>query len=101
VHDIVAKYDARVLEQAVHTIALAGFSKFQPDDAPPMEFIRTYNSFAGLFGRHKGRADDPNIRHRDLLERYDFRNLDEFDVVIVECIERGLFDEAAIKQQAA
>lgn len=100
VQDFAADHDARILKQAVHTLALVAYSKFQPDEAPSLEFIKTYNQVTDLIGRQKDNAEDQNSRHKNLLRRYGFQYLDEFDGPLVEGVERGFFDEAAVKRQA-
>lgn len=40
------------------------------------------------------------LLYKDLLRSYDFQHVDEFDVPLVEGVERGFFDEAAVKRQA-
>ena len=98
--DVLAEHDVRVLNQAVHTIALAAYAKFQPGDAPPLEFIKTFNSFADLLGRQKDSTEDPNRHLKTMLRNYGFHHPDEFDTVIIEGVERGFFDAAALKRQA-
>ncbi len=107
VQDVVAEHDPRVLNQASHTLALAGYAKFQPKEAPPLEFIKSYGSFTKNFDRFAAQTDadennagDPDRRHGDLLRNYEWGVLDEFDAALIDGIERGLFDEAAIKRQA-
>jgi hypothetical protein len=100
VHDIVADNDERILKQAVHTLALAAYAKFQPDDAPPLQFIKTYNNVSDLVDRKKDRAEDQNSRYRALLRSYGFQHIDEFDAPLIEGVERGFFDDAAVKRQA-
>jgi hypothetical protein len=51
--------------------------------------------------RHKtNKTEDPNLHHKALLTNYGFTNLDEFDAVILEGVERGFFDETTIKRKA-
>src|SRR5438270_8793342 len=41
VQDFLTGYDERILKQAVHTLAIVAYARFQPDEAPPLEFIKT------------------------------------------------------------
>jgi hypothetical protein len=100
VQDFVADHDERILKKAVHTLALAAYTKFQPDEAPPLEFIKTYNKVTDLVGRQKDNAEDQNSRYQNLLRSYGFQYLDAFDGPLVEGVERGFFDEAAVTRQA-
>jgi hypothetical protein len=100
VQDFLVDHDPRILKQSVHTLALAAYAKFQPDDAPSLEYIKAYNKVTGLIGRQKDTVEDPNSRYNNLLQSYGFQHLDEFDSVLVEGVERGFFDEAGVKCQA-
>lgn len=98
--EILANYDERLLERAIYVIALVAFAKFQPDRAPRLEFIKGYNAFADFVGRHNRAEEDAFSKDRAILTAYGFRSLDEFDLPIVEGIERGFFDPDAVRQQA-
>jgi hypothetical protein len=95
-----ADADQRIILQAVHTISLASYCKFQTSDAPPLEFIKNYNRILDAVRQKDDPADPNENRHKDLLRRYDFGHMDEFDAVLIEGVERGFFDEAAVKQQS-
>ena len=58
VQNFVAEYDPRILRKAVHTLALAGYAKYQPDEAPSLEFIKSYNKFIDLLNRVKDNSED-------------------------------------------
>ena len=100
VQDFLTGYDERILKQAVHTLAVVAYARFQPDEAPPLEFIKTYNKVTDIIGRQKDNAKDQDSRYKHLLQNYGFQYLDEFDGPLVEGVERGFFDEAAVKGQA-
>lgn len=99
VQNLIADSDERILKQAVHTLALAAYCKFQPDEAPPLEFVQTYNRVRELVGPEKDN-EEQNSRFKDILRGYNFHYLDEFDVPLVEGIERGYFDQEAVQHQA-
>jgi hypothetical protein len=99
IQDIVADSDERILKQAVHTLALATYCKFQPDEAPPLEFVKKYNQVTELVGPEKDNGEQSS-RFKDTFRDYNFHHLDEFDVPLVEGIERGFFDQSAVKSQA-
>ena len=98
--DILPAIENRILESAVNTIVLAAYSKFVPETAPPLDFIKTYNSMADAVRRHAGRAQDENQAYRDQLRAYGFNQSDEFDIVLIDGVERGYFDTAALEQKA-
>lgn len=106
-HDALPGRDARMHEQAVHTLALAVFAKFQPDKAPPLDLILTFNSLSDLVLKHTRREStrtpeeaDPDSRHKAMLRNYGFTVVDQFDLVLIEGVERGFFDAETLEMQA-
>ncbi len=99
-YEILPNHDTRIFNQAVQTLALVVYAKLQPSDAPPLEFIKTYNHFSSFIDRQKDNVEDQNSRFKALLRRYNFQRFDEFDISLVEGVERGFFDEDAVKHQA-
>ena len=99
VQNIVADSDDRILKQAVQTLALAAYCKFQPDEAPPLEFVKKYNQVTELVGPERDN-EEQSSRFKGVLRDYNFNHLDEFDVPLIEGIERGFFDQVAVKSQA-
>ena len=93
--------DERLLTQAVHTIPLAVFAKLEPDAAPPMSIIRSFDSFREYFVSHVRKAEiDPDASHKTALRNYNFTSIDEFDLALINGVERGFFDPDEIGQQA-
>jgi hypothetical protein len=91
-------YHPNVLRQAIHSAALFGFARYQPDVAPTTEFIRSLNRFEGLLAE-EGQAL-PHPEWRAMLQGFDFGQLDEFDEVILTGIENGHFDTDALRREA-
>ncbi len=94
--EILLGYDGRILEQAVSSMALYTFSKFQPDSAPSLEFLRKFSRFTGLVGQ----PPEEYVKWRDVLIEYDYSSTDEFDLKVMAGVVRGFFDEAQLKTAA-
>lgn len=94
--EILHGYDGRILEQAVSSMALYTFSKFQPDSAPSLDFLRKFSRFTGLVGQ----PPEEYIKWRDVLIEYEYSSTDEFDLKVMAGVERGFFDEAQLKTAA-
>ena len=94
--EILLGYDERILEQSVSSMALYTFSKFQPDSAPPLEFLQKFNQFTGLVGQ----PAEEYAKWRDLLIEYEYSSTDEFDLKVMAGVERGFFDEAKLRAAA-
>jgi hypothetical protein len=91
--------DSRVLQQAVHSAALFIFAKFQPDSAPSLDFIRSFNPYEGLLNK-KPDQEPPHASWRALIRQFGFTHVDEFDAVILQGVEQGRFDTVTLKAAA-
>lgn len=94
--EILLGYDRRILDQAVSSMALYTFSKFQPDCAPSLDFLRKFSRFTGPAGQNP----EEYVKWRDVLVEYDYSSTDEFDLKVMAGVERGFFDEAQLKATA-
>lgn len=97
-NEMLAGYDPRVVKQAVHSATLFGYAKAQPDEAPTLEYLKTYNRYEGMFLRDNQPL--PHPEWREALQQYDFGAVDEFDAVILEGVEAGHFDAEKLKSAA-
>jgi hypothetical protein len=97
----IAVYGDGVLQQAVHTLTLIAWSKYQPTLAPSMDFIRRTRArnFYALERDKEGSEEE--LVWDQLLDRYKFVTLDELDEALVEGIENGFFDCDRIAPLAA
>lgn len=94
--EILHGYDSRILEQAVSSMALYTFSKFQPDSAPSLDFLRKFSHFTGLIGQ----PPEEYAKWREMLIEYGYSSTDEFDLKVMDGVERGFFDETQLKVAA-
>ena len=92
-------FDQRILQQAIHSATLFIYSKYQPDDAPSLDFIQKFNPYQGLIGK-KEPEEANHTTWRSLLRQYGFTNIDEFDRVILQGVEQGRFDTVLLKAAA-
>lgn len=96
---MLAGFEPALLEQAVATVALAGWSFLQPDDAPSIEFLKAYNSVTGLFGRKEEPLHERSWR--TMLANYGYGATDELDREILDGVAVGYFREPAVRKAAA
>jgi hypothetical protein len=92
-------FDAALLRHAVRSLTLLGWSVYAKD-APSLEYLREHRA-KHVFGL--GEAADLSDTMKDwnaLLDSYGFGTLDEFDLVLLDGIERGYFDEKEIVARA-
>ena len=88
-------FDRRVLKQAIHSAALFIYAKFQPDTAPSLEFIKSFNSYERVPVK-EGSQDPVRTGWLALIEQFGFTHVDEFDAVILGGVERGSLDATAL-----
>jgi len=89
----------RVLHQAVHSLALLGWSFYAKEEAPNLEFLLEKR------GKVFDLGDGPDIpeqekRWNDILDRYEFGTADDFDLALLNGVRRGFFDRANLLDEA-
>lgn len=96
---LLAAFDERVLNQAVHTATLACYAKYQPDQAPTFAFIRTFNSWDAAIRTVNGDKSEVNP-HYVIIQDYGLNSVDGFDEAILYAVERGFFDDEQLQVEA-
>lgn len=92
-------FDRRLIDQAIATLTLAGWSFFQPDDAPSTEFLQSFNQFAGLMAKRDVESPE-HAKWRGVLKEYGYSSTDELDEVIIAGVQVGYFVEADLRNAA-
>lgn len=92
---------ASVVDQAVTTLVLASWSVQQPSAAPPLSFMRQYNSVAYIMRLQDRQLDPDEQRWREAIGDYPFGHADDLDRVVIEGAAAGYFDEALLAAAAA
>lgn len=94
--EIIGPQDQRIYDQCVQSLTLFSFSKHQPDLAPSLAVIRSFNSYEGLLDEKEGR--DVPADH-SLLRSYNFNGVDELDLVLLDGLISGSFDQNRLRQE--
>jgi hypothetical protein len=93
-------FDAALLRQAVRSLTLLGWSVYSKD-APTLDYLREQRA-KHVFGLGGGEEVSEQVKEWNaLLDGIGFTTLDEFDLVLLNGIERGYFDEPQITALAA
>ena len=88
-------FDLALVRQAVQSLTLLGWCVYSKD-APTLEYLREQRA-KHVFGLGEGEAvSDAAKEWNVLLDGFGFTTLDEFDLVLLEGIERGYFDDGEI-----
>ena len=94
------KHDKRVLEQAIQSLSLFGWSLFEPAKAPSVEFLRRKRS-SGLFGQDEEKLNEKEAAWNAMLDAYQFTSLDDLDNALLKGIQDGYFDMSEIEKCAS
>jgi hypothetical protein len=86
--------DARVLDTMERSSALFAWGHHEPDKAPPLKFLRTYNKYMPP----EGEQDDKIAAWSALLSAYEYSHTDELDIILMEGIEDGFFNTPALQE---
>ncbi len=89
-------YSFQVTINAVNTITLLGWSYFQPEIAPPLNFLKNFHAFSSSTDEETS----PLLKWRDLLIEYHYSSTGDFDLVLLNGIENGYFEKAEIDKHA-
>jgi hypothetical protein len=101
VEQLVVEFHEQVFYQAAHSLTLLTWSKYQPETAPALVFLKTRKGMD-----YFGTKDDKNVPAEEsawnaLLDTYQFSLMDEFDLTLLKGVENGYFDPEEIKKYAA
>jgi len=94
---LLASYEKQVLTQAVRSLAVFGWSKYEPNVAPPLDYLENL-----IKNRFKDRKDitPKEGAWNAALDACEFSSIDDFDRVLLEGIENGFFNQAEFKKTA-
>ncbi len=88
-------------QQAVHSLTLFGWSKFQPKLAPPIDFYRvSYTERYFKRRANKTEAAPEEEKWSDLLTKYNFGSMDEFDRELMKFVDTGVLDISGVTNVA-
>jgi hypothetical protein len=90
----IADFNEKLLKQAISTIALAGWSIFEPNIAPEIERLLKYHRYSGMLSEKETSAEDAELN--SMLSAYGFSHFDDFDLSLLDGLKNGNFDEERI-----
>jgi hypothetical protein len=88
----------QVLSQAIQSMALLGWSTWQPGIAPPIAYIKKRN--ANIPRDFQQELTPEELSWHATLDAYEIGSLDEFDLELLQVIEKGYRDPERIKRFA-
>jgi hypothetical protein len=101
VDELLLEFSQPIRDQAAHSLTLFGWSKYDREHSPRMEFFKT-----GSFERHLSqRAENATQPEEEaawesLLEKYKFRRSDDFDLALIKYVDSMVLDVDEVRGQA-
>jgi hypothetical protein len=96
VQPLLQSYDGKVLDQAVQSLTVLGWSVYDKASAPTIEFLKATRA-GDFFDREVRTSEsDPEATWNALLNELMFTSIDEFDLLLLDGIEKGYFDEGEL-----
>lgn len=104
VEPLLSKFSTSVFNQAVHSLVLLGWVHFsRPDEADSdmLEFIVKKRGH-GLYGMSgdEEKLSDKEQEWDSLLDIYGYSSTDKFDMLLLDGVRAGFFDDARLVEQA-
>lgn len=97
-------YEPEVLKSVAKSIVLFGWGHYQPGTAPSIEYLReSRNPWADIIPRSEELKEksDPKVEAwKQTLRYYGHTHSDEFDLVLIQGVVDGYFDQAQIDLHA-
>jgi hypothetical protein len=101
IEPILKSYDDVVLKQAVQSLALLGWSIFEPKLAPPLGYLEKREG-PDLFGiREKRQIPESEAAWNALLDAYHWQSMNEFDRALRDGLQNGFFDPALLEKHGS
>jgi hypothetical protein len=98
--EILSDFKNPVVEQAMSTVALGGWSALAPDVAPPISYLKRYNRDIEAMRAQREIPEEDRNKWNQSIESYGYKYSDDLDFAILEGVERGYFDEQSVTAAA-
>jgi hypothetical protein len=101
IDELLDQFPRVIRDQAIHSLTLFGWSKYDPDRAPKLEFLKT-SSLERHLRRRDGEAAPPEEAAWDsLLEKFKFGRSDNFDFALLKYVDTMILDPDEIRNEAS
>jgi hypothetical protein len=98
--ELLSPFRDEIGENGIHAVVLGGWSVLQPDNAPPVSFLKQYNSLLSAMRAKEGEKPANEQAWEAAIERYGWSRTDELDLAVFEGTVVGCFDEKKISEVA-
>lgn len=99
VQPAVADRSDSLRRQTVHTLVILAWTKFQPDLAPPFEFL-SEPSIVRLMNAKDEPMSDQEVAWTAVTDAYEFGHMDDYDNKLMQFVKDGMLDPEVISEAA-
>ncbi len=99
IEPMLRKFDEGVLRQAVHSLVLLVWSVYEPARAPSLDYLRRRG--ASVFGDKEEAVSVNEGAWNALLDVYRFSVMDEFDLALLDGVQKGFFNPFLVDKHAS
>jgi len=101
VDELLIEFSQTIRDQAIHSLTLFGWSKYDRENSPKMEFLKISSIERHLSRRHENEPQPKEQAAWDsLLEKYKFRRSDDFDLALMKYVDTMVLDADEIQGAA-
>jgi hypothetical protein len=100
VDEIVREFPQPIRDQAVHSLTLFAWSKYDREHAPHLEFLKTSSLERHLARGKDAQAPKEEAAWESLLAKYDFGRSDDFDLALLKYVDTMILDPDEICVEA-
>ncbi len=93
-------FEPEILNQAVHSLALFGWCRLQPNFAPNEQFVMKRGGYEGILQGPTRELTPDEKSWTSVLDRYGFHSVDEFDKILAKGVADGFFQPDAVQTAA-
>jgi hypothetical protein len=101
IDELLIRFPQPIRDQATHSLTLFGWSKYDRENAPKLEFLKI-SSIERHLSQRDAKAPRPKeeAAWESLLEKYRFRRSDKFDLALMKYVDSMILDADEIQNQA-
>lgn len=89
--ELLGEYHVKVVQSAMQTVSLAGWSVFMPDSGPPIKFLKRFNRDVQALTPPPG-EEEQHKKWTEVLTSLGYRFSDDLDAAIIDGVSTGYFD---------
>jgi hypothetical protein len=100
VGELLQPYDSQLRKEVIRSLTVLAWSIYSREDAPPIQFVlkRSYSQY--LQNDKNAGFTEEEVAWNQVLNVYGFTHCDALDLVLIDGIQKGFFDEVRVTAEA-